>query len=248
VNLQRPPIGVRSLRPLAGERLLEAWERASAEVELQRPLALLEVALPGSDSRALAELPLAERDRLLLALHALSFGSALDVFGTCAGCKVGFEFSVPVADLLAAQGAQATQPQISWSEAGCEFALRPVNTGDLLATLERAALEDAQELLLERCLTTSPATGGPLPGSVLEKFEELHAGSELTCAVVCPECGHEEPVDLDIARFLWIEVRRAARRLLGEVHALAAAYGWSEQAILALSVQRRASYLELAAR
>jgi hypothetical protein len=52
-------------------------------------------------------------------------------------------------------------------------------------------------------------------------------------------------LDLDIGRFLWTEVRRAATRLLGDVHTLAAAYGWSEQAILDLSAGRRAAYLEL---
>ena len=46
-----------------------------------------------------------------------------------------------------------------------------------------------------------------------------------------------------MARFLWKEVRNAARRLLGEIHQLASAYGWSERAIAAMGPGRRAAYL-----
>ena len=37
----------------------------------------------------------------------------------------------------------------------------------------------------------------------------------------------------------------AAKRLLGEVHQLARAYGWPEATILAMSSRRRHFYLEL---
>ena len=50
-----------------------------------------------------------------------------------------------------------------------------------------------------------------------------------------------------MASFVWEEVDAAARRLLGEVHALASAYGWSQEEILALGSQRRAAYMRLIA-
>jgi hypothetical protein len=40
-------------------------------------------------------------------------------------------------------------------------------------------------------------------------------------------------------------VEAAAKRLLGEIHNLASAYGWSEDAILSLSNSRRALYLQM---
>ena len=52
-------------------------------------------------------------------------------------------------------------------------------------------------------------------------------------------------LDLDIAGFVWREVALAARRLLTEIHRLARAYGWSQQAIAAMSTPRRAAYLEM---
>ena len=51
--------------------------------------------------------------------------------------------------------------------------------------------------------------------------------------------------DFDIARFLWAETRRAAAHLLSEIHELASAYGWSEEAIAAMSAQRRSAYMEM---
>ena len=44
---------------------------------------------------------------------------------------------------------------------------------------------------------------------------------------------------------LWEEIEVRAHVLLGEVHRLASAYGWSEAQILALSPARRASYLAM---
>ena len=50
---------------------------------------------------------------------------------------------------------------------------------------------------------------------------------------------------LDIGCFVWAEIESRARRLLWEVHTLAAAYGWSEGETLALSSSRRANYIRL---
>jgi hypothetical protein len=79
----------------------------------------------------------------------------------------------------------------------------------------------------------------------MELFEAMHEGAEFTCETVCPQCGAVDLADLDIGRFLWFEVRNAARRLLLEIHELASAYGWSEAAILGMSPQRRQGYLAM---
>ena len=52
---------------------------------------------------------------------------------------------------------------------------------------------------------------------------------------------------LDAGAVLWDEIDARARALLGEVHLLAAAYGWTEREILALGAERRASYLSMVA-
>jgi hypothetical protein len=265
---------------LAGELLLQAWEEGASVPEPSRPLALLGLAMPDRDPLELADIPVAECNRLLLRLRELSFGAELSVIAACSSCSSQLELAVPVAKLAAlSERDGSAEPMLSegertgltlsegneraeltlsederaglaWTDGGRRFELRHATTADLLASLELAEVGAAQELLLSRCLTVDPPQDADRLSEtpmVLEQFERLHAATELRCSVVCPECTSEEVVDLDIGRFLWTEVRRAASRLLREIHALAAGYGWSEQAILAMSERRRTAYLEMVA-
>ena len=50
---------------------------------------------------------------------------------------------------------------------------------------------------------------------------------------------------LDVARFLWLEIRHAARELLSDIHVLASHYGWAERDIASMSPLRRAAYLQM---
>jgi hypothetical protein len=236
------------MRALTGELLLHAWERGVAAPESDRALALLSVALPESDRAALEIMPLIDLNARLLELHTLTFGAMLSAVSRCRGCDEQLEFSVPVAELVPSPQAQRHTRAVTWLENGTRYELRPVTTADLRDTLAIPEPAAAQELLLSR-LAVALGNGsdpGPAPSTVREKFEQLNASAELRCAIVCPACCADELVDLDIARFLWTEVRRAAKRLLGDVHVLARHYGWSERAILSLSAQRRAAYLEMA--
>lgn len=61
----------------------------------------------------------------------------------------------------------------------------------------------------------------------------------------CPACSASFEEGLDLSSFLWAEIERQALRLLRDVHTLAAAYGWSELEILALTPVRRAAYIEM---
>jgi len=68
--------------------------------------------------------------------------------------------------------------------------------------------------------------------------------ADTTLELGCPDCGHAFSVPFDPAEFLWGELSEWAVRLLGDVHALALAYGWREEDTLALSPARRRFYLE----
>ena len=232
----------KTMRPLAGESLLAAWERGAPEHDLDRALTMIATALPDADRELLGALPIAERNALLLRLHELTFGPLLSVFGVCAACGAQFEFAVPTAGLAG----QSPVGQVAWREKGRHYRLRAVTTDDLLATLSVPETGAAADLLLARCLEVSPAAGQRrASAATLQSFEQLNAASELSCSVDCPGCSSRELLDLDMARFLWKEVRNAARRLLGEIHRLASAYGWSERAIAEMSPGRRAAYLEM---
>lgn len=237
------------MRALTGERLLTACEEAAEEHDLNRSLVLLSHAIPTSNRRELARLSIAERNLLLLRLRKLSFGSLLQGFGTCPQCGAHLEFALPIASLIERLQLHSAAGPITWYENGEHCQLRPVTTDDLLAVLDVPDTREAQDRLLKRCLSVSDSISKPLAssiaGSLLEKFEQLHAAAELSCTLRCPDCSVSETLDLDIARFLWIEVRSAAQRLLAEIHELAWAYGWSERSIARMSPQRRSAYLEM---
>jgi hypothetical protein len=61
----------------------------------------------------------------------------------------------------------------------------------------------------------------------------------------CPACGqpNDTTVDLELLALRRIAARR--RALLQDVHALASAYGWTEQETLAIPPARRAEYRRL---
>lgn len=237
-----------TMRALAGELLLAAWEKSVPEHDLCRALTMLSTALPDTDREQLGALPIAERNRLLLCLHGLTFGPLLSVFGVCPKCGAQFEFCVSAAEMTARVEGQCSAGRVVWNEEGRQYRLRAVTTDDLLATLGVPEASAAQDLLLTRCLEMSPEPEpGRLPASAAfqQRFEQLHAATELSCTVDCPGCSSREVLDLDIARFLWLEVRYAARRLLDEIHELASAYGWSERAIVQMGAVRRSAYLEM---
>ena len=230
-----------AMNPLAGELLLAAWEESLPEHEMRRALTMLSTARPDTDREQFAALPIAERNLLLLRLHEMSFGPLLSAFGLCPACGAQFEFAVPVAEMTARLEGQSPAGPVAWNDEGQQYRLRAVTTDDLMATL------GVPDMLLARCLDVSPPGSGgpPARAAVLQRFEQLHAATELSCSIDCPGCSSHELLDLDIARFLWAEVRTAARRLLGEIHELASAYGWSERAIARMSADRRSAYLEM---
>ena len=69
--------------------------------------------------------------------------------------------------------------------------------------------------------------------------------ADLEVNLTCPACGHRWAALVDVAAFLWTELKAQARRLLREVHTLALAYGWRESDILAMSSRRRQAYLDM---
>lgn len=226
---------------------MTAWERGRERQEPWRALALLELALPKSEAGGLAALPLAERNAMLLRLRTITFGRRIEGFALCPECGAQLEFTLHAEDLEKQLHAPAEEACL---ETGMR--MRPANSNDLAAAMAADDEAEARAQLLVRTLEL-PAALEAIPlgqerpewPQWLERFERLNASAEVRCVLPCAACGGRPVLDLDIAGFLWREVALAARRLLAEIHRLARAYGWSEQAITAMSATRRATYLEM---
>jgi hypothetical protein len=226
------------MRALTGELLLTAWDRGFRRHPVHQGLAMLALALPELGAEQIAELSLGDNNLLLLQLHAISFGPAIEAFATCAECGAHLEVCLPVAELIDRQ--QAAIPGAEeWNENGRDYCIRPVTSADLLAGLDAATPAEAQQAILRRC-STAPSTE-----SLNERFESVNRGAEISCVVECPECSSSSSRDLNLAQFLFRLVDRGAKRLLREIHELAWAYGWSEEAILRMSAGRRSAYREM---
>jgi hypothetical protein len=78
-------------------------------------------------------------------------------------------------------------------------------------------------------------------GAALAECDPL---TVLQLNATCPNCGHANLIDFDIEDLLLRLLADEQNDLLDDVHALAAAYHWSEADICALPRQRRRAYRE----
>jgi predicted RNA-binding Zn-ribbon protein involved in translation (DUF1610 family) len=247
------PERLAGVRPLAGEALLAAWERGSLQPQPVRALALLLAGRPDLKEPDAAAMTLPERDLALLDLRRLSFGPALAAFFVCPSCGERLEFTLPTATAAAALEA-AAQSAATLLHEGWSLRLRLANSADIAAAAAEPDLEAARLLLITRCVKVESADGAAVPLAALpqttrvaavERVSAMHEAAELMVSLCCPGCGNPQSVPVDVPTFLWMEVRHAARRLLEEVHEIAWAYGWAEDAILAMSPRRRQAYIEM---
>lgn len=229
------------MHSLGAAELLQLWERGQDCAPAQRALLLLAWALPQHSAAELADLDLGLRDWHLLRLRRNWFGRQLEAEADCPGCGATLELQL---DALQLQRDEAPLPPAPLHSDADGRRYRLPNGGDLLALAPVADEERAVALLLQRCRCDEDATDAPLPDSALEAaLAALAAERGVRLELECAECRRQWLLDFDAAAFLWQEVRSQAQRLLGEVHCLAAAYGWHESDILHMSAVRRSAYL-----
>jgi hypothetical protein len=239
------------MRALSAPDLLKVWETARLQPPLLRAVAVLAAVEPGMTFDDIVRLPLGQRDRLLLDLYSLLFGERLNGSATCPQCSEQLEVSIGVPEVQS-RAAPATPPggthEIRLPDRRVRFRLP--NTEDLLAAANAPAAEEA---IISRCVLDvrkgrRKFTPDSLADSARERLSARMLGldplAEVLLDLRCPACKHEWQMVLDITEFLWSSIVERVERLLGEVHVLASAYGWSEHEVLALSHARRQYYLE----
>jgi hypothetical protein len=221
--------------------LLAAWERGIGEEPLSRAVTLLAAATGDSPAEA-AEFDVGSRDAVLLDLLRGPAGSPIWGTASCSGC--GQRLDVPV-DLDALPRSRIAEPGAVYEieVAGRVVRFRLPTTADLMALTGPA--DHARAVLLRRCLVDDTALTDRVADAVEQAVDSISPGTAVEVTATCPGCGATTRAGLDLPLLVWTEVQAQALALLAEVHALAAAYGWTEPEVLALSPVRRAAYLEL---
>lgn len=236
------------MRPLSQRELLEVWEGGLEQSSLDRTLAMLRLA--GSENPE--DFTVGEADRELLRLRELMFGQEITALALCPQCDGTLEVNFKVADVSLAPG--VSEERLVLSDKGYEASFRLLTLADL-KKLQGAAANRWREALLERCVLdvkhgSQTVAVEELPDGFVqalsERMGQADPQAEIRLQLECLDCRHQWAGDFDVESFLWSEIQAWASRMLNEVHQLAAAYGWSEQQILALSPVRRHVYLNLA--
>ncbi len=233
---------------------VDIWEQGNGIGLSERAQLLLSREHPAMTGEELDKLTIGARDAMLLALRERIFGPWLESVIRCPQCSETLEIRRDLRELL--DDRTCEDPETEWKSGNVHVRFRVPNSGDLRDLEKCRNREEARALLIERC--TMEAHRGErriLPSQLTSEEEtaladrvaEADPYGELVLINKCPNCAHRWPTVLDIASFLWQELALAVKRLLGEVHALAWAYSWSERDILAMSAHRRRLYLELLA-
>ena len=219
------------MTPLSAAAMLDVWEHARRLTPPRKALALLAAACPESSWQELARLRVGERDVRLLTLREWAFGVNLRGIAACPECSETVEMTLR-ADEMGAM------------EADSDYGGHTPTSEDLIAIEGIADPEQARAALLARCIDTDSPCEDEY--TVVARIAESDPRASIELALECAGCGHRWLELFDIVSFFWTEIEAWARRTLGEVHVLAAMYGWTEGEILALTPWRRQIYLEMA--
>ena len=239
------------MRSLTAVDIVRIWDQGQAWHPVDRALLLLAYALPESSAEELLALTVGQRNMRLLQTRQLTIGNQLEGIVTCPQCQETMQFNVGVNQLL------LPEPEIPVQEVafeGWQVRFRLPNSMDLASILSsHQEISAARQQLIERCVLAANQDSKEisirdLPETVILKVAEAMGEADpladMRFSLTCQDCGHEWSAGFDIVPFFWAELSAQARRLLREVHQLARAYGWRESEILAMSSQRRHTYLE----
>ncbi|MEV7612600.1 hypothetical protein [Streptomyces sp. NPDC089799] len=235
------------MRPLTQDLLLRGWEDAVGRTPTARAV-LLAAAAGGHTADEAGDLPLGTRDALLVALRDACLDGDLDCLARCPDCGTELEVAVPAAELR--RPAAPAPAEAVLEAAGHRVRYRALTSRDLL-DVGPATAAGARRRLAARCVLDvdgTPPAGEALPEPVLTAVAEALPGldprADIRLDLTCAVCAHAWAAPVDVAAHVWADLDACARGLLADVHALARAYGWREEEILALSPARRRFYLE----
>jgi hypothetical protein len=242
--------------------LLAAWEEARRWPDIARAAVLVgfDCATP---IETVLELPISTCASQAIAAYVDAFGPQAECSYDCAACGEAIDILLDLRDVAGnaaaagSTGASRSEPwpveEVTIRDGRQALVVRALTTSDLLAA---GKAPDPAAALVRSCLRDTagqPLSDTDLAGlgaedraAVNAAADRLAGAASTVLRMACPGCGGELRAPVDPGDLLWERVAATAPRLLTEVATLARAFGWSEDAVLRLSVTRRRAYLELA--
>lgn len=227
------------VRTINAARLLSAWESAASVPMSRRAALLLSVTHLERSSTDWASCPLGERDHALLRLRETLFGVTIETVAACRACGESMEAQFQTSDLTARF---APPGALECEVNGRTIRFRVPTEADVVAAI---ASSDPRRSLIERCVELAGSLQDPEMDEVIRAMEAEDPQADIHIEVKCPSCVAVNKLAFDIVSYFWADLTDWARRILAEVHTLAAAYGWSEADILAMTAFRRRMYLQM---
>ena len=209
------------------------------------------------------QLLIADRQYLLLKLRQQTFGDLVRASLICpwpdCGERVSIDFPISAVPVEEEQE-RAPSHQMTLSADGKRVTFRLPTGADQEELSAHLADNEAEALtmLLSRCVLRMGSAEPPeadhvaaLPAlarlEIEDRMRQLAPKVEQTLEAVCTECGRTFAAPFDIHRFFFGELRTDATTLYQEVHYLAYHYHWSESEIMAMTRDKRHTYIEVLA-
>jgi hypothetical protein len=239
------------LRPLRGrdERWLTRLSPATPRERVVTRMLARRTRLGAADLR---DLPVGDRDYLVLRLGQASFGDRVALTLSCprdaCGARLDLDFTIEDLPVHRSPG-RSTFPvrDEHGDRVIAEFRLP---TGADLEHPSVAGAADPAGALLERCLLGTGdrrmTTNDPrLRAAVETEMERAMPGVPREMAVTCPECGHDFSAAFDPVAWFVGRVRQYRALLDREVHLLSYHYHWPLDTILAMTGRVRREYVSI---
>jgi hypothetical protein len=240
------------MKPLSAHDMVRIWELGIAQGPIDRALTILSPAFPDLTREEISRLSLGQLNSHLFDVREMLLGPEMNCYAECPQCKQGLEFTIAVSAIRGGDSVEPNEQELSLE--GYELRFRLLNSLDLKAALGASDKKAMCRMLAARCVLEARREGkeiarDQLPDMIITglaaRLSECDSNAEVLLDLECPSCKNRWQIALDMASFLWNELSVQVRRLLGEVHTIASAYGWQEAEILGMSARRRHIYLEL---
>lgn len=224
------------LAPLTGadEAVVDGASGPQAAIALLRRLAREADGAP----LQVDALSVSQADRLLAALYGEIYDDRAECRLRCRGCGEGYEFTLLLSEVMAAQDAERPGPA---DLDGCwtlpdDRRVRAPTLADL------ASAAGPQDLLERVVVEGDPQADAQAVTDFLERAAPVLS---IDLDAACPHCARSEAVRFDLAQYLAARLAGERPFLIREVHLIASRYGWSQGEIMALSRADRRAFAGL---